>query len=150
MPSRPVACLSLSALALLGACASANQSFAKPITQPSALPVPDAIQCVKKVLEANEYKIGRMDSRDGFIEGQKMEQATTPDVTLYKKGHLITVWAKPAQGGSVTTLEMSVVGQEDRRSYRGPTISQTDPNQAGKDDLAKVAAACGGETPAGS
>ncbi len=149
MPSRPVALLSLSALALLGACGSANQSFAKPVTQPSALAVPDAIQCVKKVLEDNGYKIGRMDARDGFIEGQKMEQVTTPDVTLYKKGHLITVWARPAQGGSVTSLELSVAGQEDRRSYRGPTISQTDPSQTGRDDLAKVAAACG-ETPPAS
>lgn len=139
-----LAVLTVPALAL-AACGGGNQSFAKPVTQPSALAVPDAIRCVKKVMEDNDYKIGRMDPRDGFIEGAKMEQVTTPDVTLYKKGHLITVWAKPSQSGSVTSLELSVVGQEDRRSYRGPTLSQTEPSQAGKDDLAKIGAACGGE-----
>lgn len=150
MPSRPAALFVLSGLTLLAGCGSANQSFARPVTQPSALAVPDAIRCVRKVLEDNGYKIGRMDPRDGFIEAERMEQVTTPDVNLYKKGDLITVWAKPSEAGSITTLQMSVVGQEDRRSHRGPTVTQVEPTRGGLDDLAKVGAACGNEAQSAS
>ncbi len=142
-----LAVLTVPALAL-AACGGANQSFATPVTQPSALAVPDAIQCVKKALEANGYKLGRMAPQEGFIEGQKMTQVVTPDVNLWKKGYLITVWARPAAEGGFTALEMSVVGQEDRRSQTGPRINQVEADQTGREDMAKVATACSGEPPA--
>ena len=138
MPKRH---LSLILLAGVGACGGGALASGAQVT--TAVAPVDVVLCVRKTLEANGYKTGRVDAGDGFIEAAKMVNVAgqEADLQLVRRGNLITVKAVPAASGG-TAVNLTVVGQADRRTQRGPTVTQERPNAEGIADAQKVRAAC--------
>ncbi len=131
----------LLALALSGAGCAANKSFASASRFDAGVGPADAVTCVRQNLEKLGYRIGRMNPGEGFIEGTKLQQVVEADVQTVKRGHLITMKAVPNAAGA-TSVDLSVIGLQDRRTYAGPRTDQVEPTEQGKQDLAAVRQAC--------
>lgn len=148
MARRPA--LLLPAAAFLAACGG-SKGYSRPVTAPASIPSSDVIACARKVLEADGYKLGRVDQADGFLEATRLQRVgATPDVQLFQVGDRITVRARPGESGALTTVEISAIGIKDRRTYAGPREETGDPTPEGLKEVEKVRGMCTGEpAPAG-